>query len=74
MSAESAVWILGAVGTYLAAGALFALAFLASGLARIDAGAQGMPWTARLLIAPGVAALWPLMLLKWLKQREPPVS
>jgi len=69
--ASAAVW---AVGGYLAVGVLFAVAFVARGAARIDPAAAGMPWGARLLILPGAAAVWPLMLAKWLGRRSPPLA
>jgi hypothetical protein len=74
MTVTWAQWILGAFGAYFAAGVLFAVAFVATGLPRVDAGARGMPWSARLLILPGVTMLWPLMLMKWLTRAGPPVS
>ncbi len=74
MTLEWAQWIVGAFGVYLAAGAVFATFFVSAGLSRIDAVAKAMPWSARLLLVPGSVALWPLMLKKWLTQREPPVS
>jgi hypothetical protein len=53
------------VGAYVAAGALFAAAFLTWGVSRIDPAArQGTPGF-RLIILPGVVALWPLLLFKW---------
>lgn len=73
----SEAWALGLTlgfGLYLALGAAFALVVLAIGLQRIDAAAHGMPWTVRLLLIAGLAALWPLMLTKWLSRQQPPVS
>lgn len=74
MTEAWAAWILGAFGVYFAAGVLFAVVFVATGLSRIDAAARGMPWSARVLILPGVSLLWPLMLVKWLTREGPPVS
>jgi hypothetical protein len=74
MSVETAQLIVGIAGVYLVLGLVFALAFAARGAAAIDPAARGMPWAARLLIVPGAAALWPLMLWKWLTQTSPPVS
>ena len=70
-------WALGLLlmlGAYGVAGAVFALGFAAWGAARIDPAAIGMPWPARLLIVPGAAALWPLLLWKCVRRRPPPVS
>jgi hypothetical protein len=66
--------IVTAMAVYLGIGAAFALAFVVAGATRIDPAARGMPWPARLVIAPGAAALWPLLLAKWLRRREPPVA
>jgi hypothetical protein len=61
-------------GVYLGMGAALALVGLVIGPQRIDEGAQGMPWSARLLIFAGLVALWPLMLKRWLTRQQPPVS
>jgi hypothetical protein len=74
MSADTAEVILGTVAGYLVLGLVFALAFVTRGVAVIDPAARGMPRSARLLIMPGVIALWPLMLWKWSTQKSPPVS
>jgi hypothetical protein len=74
MSVDTAEVIVGGLAAYLALGLAFALAFVIWGVAVIDPAARGMPRLARLLIVPGVVALWPLMLGKWLTQRSPPVS
>lgn len=74
MTMAWAGWIVGAFGVYFAAGVLFAVVLVATGLPRIDAATQGMPWSARLLILPGIAMLWPLMLVKWLTRAAPPAS
>ena len=62
------------VGAYAAIGFVFAVVVLILGPQRMDAGAAGMPWSARLLIFPGLVALWPLLLKKWLTGQQPPVS
>ena len=63
-----------ALGAYFAIGAAFALIFILFGAGRIDPDAKGMPIQARLIIFPGVVGLWPLMLVKLLFQKAPPVS
>lgn len=60
------------LGAYVGVGAVFALGFALWGVARIDPAAHGMPVTVRLLILPGAAALWPLLLCK-LVLRQPPL-
>lgn len=51
---------------YAVAGIAFALAFIASGARRIDPGAAAGTVGFRILILPGVAALWPLLAYRWL--------
>jgi hypothetical protein len=74
MAFEWAQWLVGACGVYLVVGGIFAIAFVSAGLRHIDVAAKDMPWSARLLVFPGVVALWPLMLAKWLTRQQPPVS
>ena len=74
MAFEWAQWVVRGLGAYVGVGALFALAFTTVGVGRIDIAARAMPWSARILIFPGIVALWPLMLTKWLTQRETPTS
>ena len=62
------------LGVYLGVGALFALGFAFWGAARIDPAAIGMPIAARLLILPGAAALWPLLLWKCVLRQPPPAA
>jgi hypothetical protein len=64
-----ASWLLVFVAVYLAAGVLFALAFLFRGIERVDRAARGAGWGFRCLIAPGVVALWPWLLRRWRQAR-----
>jgi hypothetical protein len=50
-------------------GAAFALAFVVFGIHRVDPVAEHCPIGFRLIVIPGVAALWPLLLIRWLKVR-----
>jgi hypothetical protein len=58
------LWIAAA---YALAGVAFAVAFVARGAAAIDGSAKGAPLGFRLLIFPGAAALWPVLLTKWIR-------
>lgn len=49
---------------YAGVGLIFGLWFVAAGLERIDPGARGAAWGFRLIVLPGVAALWPLLALR----------
>jgi hypothetical protein len=66
MSGETlASWMVLAVAAYAAAGLLFALAFLARGIERVDPAARGATLGFRLIVLPGVVALWPLLARRW---------
>lgn len=66
--------VLGAIGVYLLMGLLFAAWFVAFGVGRVDPVARGAGVGFRVLIAPGCAALWPWMLLKWIRASRTGVS
>ena len=51
---------------YLALGFVFAAMFVATGIGRVDLVAKEAGWGFRLIVLPGVAALWPLMLKRWI--------
>lgn len=61
-----------AAALYLGVGCVFALAFVTLGASRIDHSARVAPVSFRLLILPGCAALWPLLLRRWLFTSAPP--
>ena len=50
---------------YGACGLAFGAAFVASGVGRVDAAARGAPLAFRLVILPGVVALWPVLAWQW---------
>lgn len=58
---EISAWVLRGLGVYLALGAGFAVWFVIDGVGRISPATRGTGWGFRLLIAPGSAALWPLL-------------
>ncbi len=70
-SIETVTAVLQGVTLYAAAGVVFALLFLAFGIARIDNGAKGTGIGFRLLILPGLVVLWPLMLIRWIAGGQP---
>ena len=59
--------ILVAGGAYATLGLLFAASFLLRGIARVDSAARGASWLVKLLLMPGVVALWPLLASQWLE-------
>ena len=60
-----------ALGLYLTVGLLFGIPFVWRGVHRIDPAAPGSTWGFRLIILPGVVALWPLLALRWLRGKPP---
>ncbi len=64
-----------AVEAYAVAGFVFAAIFVSVGVQRLDSEARGSGITFRLLIAPGAAAVWPMLLVRWIRGvTEPPVE
>jgi hypothetical protein len=58
---------IGALAAYGLAGAIFAVAFVTVGIQRVDPVAEHAPVGFRLIVFPGVAALWPLLLVRWVR-------
>jgi hypothetical protein len=58
------------LGIYLAIGSILAVPFLIFGVGRIDPAAKTAPWTFRVLLFPGVVAMWPLLIGRWLRSRR----
>jgi hypothetical protein len=64
-----------ALETYAGLGLIFAALFVWIGIQRLDSEAQGSGIGFRLLILPGVAALWPMFLLRSMRGTvEPPIE
>ncbi len=59
---------------YIACGLAFAPFFVWRGVGRLDPGAKSAGPGFRLVILPGAAALWPVLLRRWLTGRQPPVE
>ncbi len=57
--------LLNALALYAAVGIVTALAFVSLGITRVQPAAVSLG--ARILIVPGAAALWPYVLIRWLK-------
>jgi hypothetical protein len=62
--------VVAAAGAYVAAGALFAAAFVTWGVGRMDPVARRATWGFRLIILPGATALWPFLAARWLARRR----
>lgn len=57
--------ILAAAGTYIVLGAVFAFAFLGRGIDEVDPAAAVSGKAFRIIVTPGVVALWPVLLRRW---------
>jgi hypothetical protein len=61
-------FLLNAVALYAAFGLATALAFVTFGVTRVQPAAVTLG--ARILLLPGAAALWPYVLMRWLKAQR----
>lgn len=71
MTDEAAVIVWLALGGWLALGLVIGLGVIAFGLKRLTPAAAHMKLRVRLLILPGLAALWPVVLLRLAGVRAP---
>lgn len=62
--------ILAVLAIYVAIGSILAVPFVIFGIGRVDHAAKDTPFTFRVLVLPGVIALWPLMLRRWLSPKR----
>jgi len=69
----AAEWLVNALTAYGVLGILFAIAFVTKGIGRIDPVARGSKAGFRLIVLPGVAALWPLLLDRWIREGRRPI-
>jgi hypothetical protein len=59
---------------YALTGLVFAGLFLPRAVTRLDPRVAAAPTTLRLLILPGVAALWPLLAWRWVSGAPEPIE
>ena len=60
---------------YALLGVVFAVLFVSVGVHRLDSEARASGFAFRLLIVPGVAAFWPMLLVRWIRGlKEPPIE
>jgi len=64
---SSVIIVLLAVELYAVAGVVIAVAFLAFGVTRVLPTPAPVTLGARIMLFPGVIALWPYVLMRWLK-------
>lgn len=62
--------MLAVISGYALVGIVFAVFFVLVGAGRLDSVARGTPLRVRLIWLPGAAALWPLLLVKWIREGE----
>jgi hypothetical protein len=67
MEERVATWFVEALLLYTVLGGVFAVAFVTAGVQRIDPNAKCAGMVFRLLILPGSAAFWPLLLRRWIR-------
>ena len=60
-------WFANLLIGYLALGILFAMAFATAGIGRVDPVAKDSGVGFRLIIFPGVVAMWPWLLKRWIR-------
>jgi hypothetical protein len=60
------------MSAYAMIGALFAIAFLTRGITRVDPVAKGSTRGFKLIVFPGIVALWPVLLQRWIVSRRQP--
>lgn len=73
MNAEAvAALIVGIAEAYLIAGLLFAVMFALFLAPRLDPATRGATWGFRLMVIPGAALLWPLLVSRLLRRRGVP--
>jgi hypothetical protein len=69
---NAATWLVYTLGAYALIGLVFALIFVFSGVNRMDSAAREGSLGFRLLIIPGVSALWPIFARRWLRGDQGP--
>jgi hypothetical protein len=68
MSVSGVIWF--GLELYAAVGVITALAFVSFGVVRVLPHPMPVSVGARILIAPGAAALWPYIVIRWLRARS----
>ena len=64
---HAAEFFVATLAVYGLTGAVFAVAFVLFGIQRVDRVAEHSPIGFRIIVMPGVAALWPFLLARWFK-------
>jgi hypothetical protein len=64
----AAEWFVRILTVYAGAGLAFGILFVTAGVPRLDVVARNAGVGSRLLILPGPAAVWPVLLVRWMTQ------
>jgi hypothetical protein len=70
MSPALARMLVDAIAVYFAIGAIVAVPIMIFELGRIDPATKEAPWTFRVLVLPGVVAMWPVLVRLLVKSRS----
>ena len=70
MSVSGVIWFV--LELYAAVGIVTALAFVSFGVTQVLPHPMPVSVGARILIVPGTAALWPYVVIRWLRARSHP--
>jgi hypothetical protein len=68
MSVAAAQLLVQTVAIYVGVGAAFAAVFLWRWVGRLDSAAEHGTWGFRVLVFPGVTALWPLFVVRLIRR------
>lgn len=68
MTLAAAQLLVQTVAIYVGLGAAFAAVFLWRWVGRLDSAAEHGTWGFRVLVFPGVAALWPLFVVRLIRR------
>lgn len=74
MPLELAQVVVAVFEAYALTGTGFALMFLPRAVARLDPRVAAAPKTLRLLILPGIVALWPVFARRWITGAHEPIE
>ena len=74
MPLEIAQVVVATFEVFALVGVGFALIFLPRAVERLDPRVAGAPKTLRLLILPGIVALWPLLAWRWITGAHEPIE
>jgi hypothetical protein len=64
----AAEWFANLLLAYCATGIFFGVLFITYGISRVDPVARGARLGFRVIVLPGVVALWPFLLIRWARR------